>query len=90
MAFDVAWNSAAGQSSGAQLSPNVPLTGQVSTATKQTCNGGPATSAILENRPRIRRIALPRDERLKKLPHSPRNATSATATAWPRLLGSPW
>jgi hypothetical protein len=45
--FDVAWNSVAGQSSGAQLSPNVPLTGQTSTATQQTCNNGPATSASL-------------------------------------------
>jgi hypothetical protein len=45
--FEVAWNSAAGQSSGNQLSPNVPLTGQTSTATQQTCNSGPATSASL-------------------------------------------
>jgi hypothetical protein len=30
-----------------QLSPNVPLTGQTSTATQQTCNSGPATSASL-------------------------------------------
>jgi hypothetical protein len=45
--FDVAWNSAAGQSSGLQLTPNVPLTGQVSTAAKQTCSSGPATTASL-------------------------------------------
>jgi hypothetical protein len=47
MSFDVQWNSSSGQSSGAQLTPNVPLTGQVSAATQQTCNTGPATSASL-------------------------------------------
>lgn len=47
LAFDVAWNSASGQSSGTLLSPNVPLTGQVSTAKQQTCNSGPATTASL-------------------------------------------
>jgi len=45
--FEVQWSGSAGQSSGVQLSPNVPLTGQVSTATQQTCNSGPATSASL-------------------------------------------
>ena len=47
MSFDVQWNSSSGQSSGAQLTPNVPLTGQVSTAAHQTCNTGPATTASL-------------------------------------------
>lgn len=47
LAFEVQWASSAGQGTGTQLSPNVPLTGQVSTATQQTCNNGPATSASL-------------------------------------------
>jgi hypothetical protein len=47
LAYDVQWNSSAGQSSGTQLTSNVPLTGQVSSATHQTCNNGPATSASL-------------------------------------------
>lgn len=45
--FDVSWTGVAGQSSGTRLSPNVPLTGQTSTATQQTCNNGPPTSASL-------------------------------------------
>lgn len=45
--FEVQWNSAAGQSSGAQLSENVALSGQISSATQQTCNSGPAASASL-------------------------------------------
>lgn len=45
--FEVQWSSSAGQSSGAQVNPNVPLTGQVTTATQQTCGSGPATSASL-------------------------------------------
>jgi hypothetical protein len=45
--FEIQWSSSAGQSSGVQLNPNVPLTGQISTATQQTCNSGPATSASL-------------------------------------------
>lgn len=45
--FEVQWNSATGQSSGAQLSPNTPLAGQVTAATHQTCNNGPASSASL-------------------------------------------
>jgi hypothetical protein len=47
MSYDVQWSGSAGQSSGAQLVPNVPLTGQVSAATHQTCSSGPATSASL-------------------------------------------
>jgi hypothetical protein len=45
--FELSWNSAGGQSSGAPLIANVPLTGQVSSATQQTCTNGPATSASL-------------------------------------------
>ena len=45
--YEVQWNSSAGQSSGTQLNANVPLTGQSSAATQQTCNNGPATSASL-------------------------------------------
>lgn len=47
MAYEVQWSSSTGQSSGIQLAPNVPLTGQVSSATHQTCSTGPATSASL-------------------------------------------
>ncbi|HJR82855.1 MAG TPA: hypothetical protein VJ775_02905 [Sphingomicrobium sp.] len=47
MTYEVEWSSSAGQSTGLQLTPNVPLTGQVSPATHQTCNNGPATSASL-------------------------------------------
>jgi hypothetical protein len=47
MPYEVQWSSSAGQSSGIQLTPNLPLTGQVSPATHQTCNNGPATSASL-------------------------------------------
>lgn len=45
--FEVEWSSTPGQASGAQLSPNVPLSGQISSATQQSCNTGPATSASL-------------------------------------------
>jgi hypothetical protein len=45
--FEVQWSPSAGQSSGVQLSPNVALSGQVTSATQQTCNSGPATSASL-------------------------------------------
>lgn len=47
LSYDVLWSSSPGQSSGTQLTPQVPLTGQVSTARQQTCNNGPATSASL-------------------------------------------
>lgn len=47
MPFDVEWSPSAGQSSGVQLSPNVALSGQVSNASQQTCNAGPAASASL-------------------------------------------
>jgi len=47
MDYEVQWSSSAGQSGGASLAPNMPLTGQVSPATHQTCANGPATSASL-------------------------------------------
>jgi hypothetical protein len=47
LSYEVQWNSSGSQSSGNPLSPNVPLTGQTSTATQQTCNSGPPTSASL-------------------------------------------
>jgi hypothetical protein len=47
LAYEVQWSSSAAQSSGVQLWPNVPLSGQVSAATQQTCNNGPASSASL-------------------------------------------
>ena len=47
LGYQVQWSSSAGQTSGAQLAPNVPLTGQVASATHQTCGTGPATSASL-------------------------------------------
>ena len=45
--YDVQWSGSPGQSSGTRLTANVPLTGQVSTATQQTCSSGPAASASL-------------------------------------------
>ncbi len=47
MAYEVQWSGSSGQSSGIRLDPNVPLTGQTSAASQQTCNNGPATSASL-------------------------------------------
>lgn len=47
LAYEVQWNSASGRSSGVPLSPNVPLTGQASSASHQVCSTGPATSASL-------------------------------------------
>jgi hypothetical protein len=47
MSYEVQWSDSSGQGSGNQLASNVPLTGQVSGATHQTCNNGPATSASL-------------------------------------------
>jgi hypothetical protein len=45
--FEVQWSNASGRTSGVQLDPNVPLTGQTSGATQQTCNNGPASTASL-------------------------------------------
>jgi hypothetical protein len=47
MSYEVQWSSSSGQSSGTQLTSNVPLTGLVSGATHQTCGNGPATTASL-------------------------------------------
>ena len=40
----------------------------------------PTTTAMRENTPRHRRIALPSYDRLKKLPHRPRSAIGTTGT----------
>jgi hypothetical protein len=45
--FEVQWSGTSAQTSGSQLNPNVPLTGQISSATQQSCKSGPATSASL-------------------------------------------
>jgi hypothetical protein len=45
--YEVQWSPSPGQSTGSQLSPNSTLTGLTSSATQQTCNNGPATSASL-------------------------------------------
>ena len=47
LAYEVQWSPLSGQSSGTTLSPNVALTGQVSSATQHACNSGPASSASL-------------------------------------------
>ena len=45
--YDVEWSPISGQTTGTNLTPNVPLSGQLSGASHQTCNNGPATSASL-------------------------------------------
>lgn len=47
LAYEVQWSDASGRTSGAPLSPNVPLTGQTSAASHQVCTNGPAASASL-------------------------------------------
>lgn len=47
LAFDVEWAGVANASSGSQLVPAVPLTGQSSSASNQTCSSGPISSASL-------------------------------------------
>lgn len=47
LAYEVQWNGSSGQTSGTALTPNVPRTGLISSATQQQCNSGPATSASL-------------------------------------------
>jgi hypothetical protein len=47
MSYEVQWSNSSAQGSGTQLASNVPLTGQVSGATHQTCSNGPATTASL-------------------------------------------
>jgi hypothetical protein len=45
--YDVEWSPVSGQTTGTNITPNVPLPGQVSGAGHQVCNTGPATSASL-------------------------------------------
>lgn len=45
--YEVQWGASSGQSSGLQLSANSAQTGLVSSATQQTCNSGPISSASL-------------------------------------------
>lgn len=45
--YEVEWSDTSGQTSGAQLSANVAMTGQQSTATSDDCSKGPATTASL-------------------------------------------
>ena len=45
--FEVQWSTSAGQNSGTDLNPNMPLAGQTSTASHQACSNGPAASASL-------------------------------------------
>lgn len=45
--YEVQWSDTSGQTSGAQLSANVPLTGQHSSAEQDDCSKGPATTASL-------------------------------------------
>jgi hypothetical protein len=47
LGYEVEWSGQSGQSSGTALSPNIPLTGQTSSATHQFCNSGPSASASL-------------------------------------------
>ncbi len=47
LAYDVQWNGATGQTSGTQLTPNVPASGFNATATHETCDTGPASDASL-------------------------------------------
>jgi hypothetical protein len=47
LSYEVQWASVSGQSAGTMLSPNVALTGQVSSATQPSCNSGPSSSASL-------------------------------------------
>jgi hypothetical protein len=47
LAYEVEWSGQSGQTTGTSLTPNVPLNGQTSSATQQSCNSGPATSASL-------------------------------------------
>ena len=45
--YSVEWNDQPGQTSGANLSPGVALTDQVSAATNQSCSNGPSATASL-------------------------------------------
>lgn len=45
--YSVEWSQTSGQTLGAALTPNIPLTGMVSVATVQACGSGPSSSASL-------------------------------------------
>lgn len=47
LAYEVQWNATAGKTTGTQVMAGTPLTGLNSSATQQTCNSGPASSASL-------------------------------------------
>lgn len=47
LAYDVRWNSQAGQTNGTVLAPGALLPSQTTTAQNQTCSSGPATTASL-------------------------------------------
>lgn len=47
LAYDVQWSASPNQSSGTQLSPNQPLTGQQNSAANDDCSSGPSTTASL-------------------------------------------
>lgn len=47
IAYEVQWSDSAGQTSGAQMMANVPLTGLNSDAGQDDCRNGPATTASL-------------------------------------------
>jgi hypothetical protein len=47
LAYEVEWADQSGQTTGTSLAPNVAATGRVSSATHQSCNAGPPTSASL-------------------------------------------
>lgn len=47
LGYEVEWSPQSGRTTGTSLDPGVPLTGQTSAATHQSCNSGPANSASL-------------------------------------------
>lgn len=47
LAYEVQWNSSAGQTVGTTLAPNAALTGQLSSAQQRSCNQGPSASLII-------------------------------------------
>jgi spore coat protein U-like protein len=47
LAYEVQWNSSAGQVVGTTLAANAPLTGQLSSAQQRSCNQGPSASLII-------------------------------------------
>lgn len=47
LTYEVQWSDSPGQNSGVSLTPNVPLTGRISSATHPFCGSGPSSSASL-------------------------------------------